>query len=323
MSIVVVGSVALDTIHTPQSSHRDLVGGSAFYFSLAASHFTDVKVVAVVGDDFAPAHVELLRVRGIDVAGLQQVEGRTFRWEGRYEDDPNVRQTLRTELGVFEDFHPVLPESYRGMSALFLANIDPRLQLEVLGAAGDVDLVAVDTMNFWITGNREMVDRVIERAQVLLVNDEEAHMLTADPSTVRAAEKIRAMGPTVVVVKKGAHGAAALGPWGWLLFPALPVNDVLDPTGAGDAFAGGLLGALNGVDWRQREAFATAMATGTAVASLVVERFGVDGIARRQPEQVRARCAALREAMRFEVPSIEAQATDPATERSSREAAER
>ncbi len=239
MSIVVVGSVALDTIHTPSSTHEELAGGSACYFSLAARHFRPVGVVAVVGEDFPQRHLDLLARRDIDLTGLAREPGRTFRWEGVYAEDPNQRRTLRTELGVFERFHPTLPEAYIGAEALFLANIEPNLQLEVLDAAGEIPLVAVDTMNFWIEGNRPAVDRVIARAQVLLINDEEAHLLTGTANPAVAAEQIRERGPEVVVIKKGAHGVAARGPWGWLVLPALPVTEVLDPTGAGDSFAGG------------------------------------------------------------------------------------
>ncbi len=302
MSVVVVGSVALDTIHTPSSSHEDLVGGSAFYFSLAAAHFTTVRVVAVVGEDFPAQELAALERRGVDLGGLRRAGGPTFRWEGRYEEDPNVRRTLGTRLGVFEHFHPDLPATWRSGPALFLANIDPRLQLEVLTVAGDVGLVAVDTMNYWIARDPDTVGSVIARAHVLLINDEEARLLTGQTDVPRAAELIRGRGPEVVVIKKGAHGAAALGPWGWLLFPALPVRVVQDPTGAGDAFAGGLVGYLAGRDWRSRDRFAEGMALGTAVASLVVEHFGVGGIVADRSAELRARCLALRAAMAFELP---------------------
>jgi sugar/nucleoside kinase (ribokinase family) len=210
MSVVVVGSVALDTIHTPSSSHENLVGGSAFYFSLAAAHVTRVRVVAVVGDDFPAAELALLERRGVDLAGVARAKGPTFRWEGRYEEDPNIRRTLDTRLGVFEDFHPHLPADWRDGQALFLANIDPDLQREVLAEVGEVDLVAVDTMNYWITRDPAAVERVIASAHLLLINDEEAWLLTGDAHVPRAAAKIRDRGPEGVVIKKGAHGAAAL-----------------------------------------------------------------------------------------------------------------
>ncbi len=303
MDIVVVGSVALDTIRTPTEKHHDLLGGSASYFSLTAIHLAPVGVVAVVGEDFPTQHADLLASRSVDLQGLQRRAGRTFRWEGEYGADPNRRRTLLTELGVFEDFHPRLPETYAAARALFLANIDPVLQLEVLDGAGEVPLVAVDTMNYWIEGNRPAVDRVIKRADVLLVNDEEAHMLTGEGDVIAAAGRIRAMGPEVVVVKKGAHGAAALGPWGWLLFPAYPVSGVKDPTGAGDSFAGGLIGHLAGHAWRDRDRFAEAMAVATAAASIVVEDYGVAGIEREISAELTTRCRTLRDAMRFDIPT--------------------
>jgi sugar/nucleoside kinase (ribokinase family) len=277
MSIVVVGSVALDTIHTPSASHADLVGGSAFYFALAAAHFNQVQVVAVIGDDFPAAELALLERRGIDLAGLTRTQGATFRWEGVYEQDPNVRRTLSTRLGVFEQFHPRLPEAWRGAQALFLANIDPRLQLEVLAEAGEVDLVAVDTMNYWIARDPEALGRVIARAHVLLINDEEARLLTGETHLPRAAQAVRERGPQVVVIKKGAHGAAALGPWGWLLFPALPVAEVLDPTGAGDAFAGGFMGYLARSGVADSDHLRRAMVYGAAMGSFAVSQFGIRG----------------------------------------------
>lgn len=302
MDIVAVGSVALDTIHTPLTSHKELLGGSASYFSLAARHFASVGVVAVVGDDFPAEHIALLESRGVDLSGFEQRPGATFRWEGRYALDPNQRETIRTELGVFSDFHPVLPAPYLNSSALFLANIDPKLQLEVLERAGTLALTAVDTMNFWIEGQPETVREVIARADVLIINDEEAQLLTGLTDPVQAAGQIMAEGPEVVVVKKGAHGATALGPWGWLLFPAFPVAAALDPTGAGDAFAGGLIGYLAGKDWRNRDRFAEGLAVATAMASIVVEQFGVAAIRQPQSDLLRERIAYLRDATRFDTP---------------------
>jgi len=302
MDIIVVGSVALDTIHTPVTSHRELLGGSASYFSLAATHFTKVGTVAVVGDDFPAEHVDLLRSRDVDLSGFSKESGTTFRWEGRYASDPNQRTTILTELGVFQDFHPVLPDQYLDCQALFLANIDPKLQLEVLANAGDTDLVAVDTMNFWIEGQPEIVRQVIAKSDLLIINDEETQLLTGLTDPVRAAEKILSMGPEVIVVKKGAHGACALGPWGWTLFPAYPVNSAQDPTGAGDSYAGGLLGYLAGKDWRNRDRFAEGMAVATAMASLVVEQFGVGSIRDNRQQELRERVAYLQRATAFDIP---------------------
>ncbi len=302
MRIVAVGSVAFDTIHTPVTSHERLLGGSASYFSLAAIHLSPVGIVAVVGADFTTEQRDLLSLRGVDLAGLETAAGPTFHWEGAYAEDPNVRTTLRTELGVFEAFHPALPPSYSDADVLFLANIDPILQLEVLDRVRRAPVVAVDTMNFWIEGNLEAVHRVVARADILFLNDEEARMLTGHPNLVRAAGEIRMMGPEVVVIKTGVHGAAALGPWGWILFPAYPVANVVDPTGAGDSFAGGLMGYLAGKNWRDRDRFAEALAVGTCVASLTVESFGVAALSRDRTRDLRERYDLLQQAMRFGPP---------------------
>ncbi|MBD3236912.1 MAG: sugar kinase [Candidatus Eisenbacteria bacterium] len=304
MEIVVVGSVALDSIHTPHASRERLLGGSASYFSLAARHLGSVGVVACVGDDFPSEHSTLLEARGIDLLGLARCTGATFCWEGEYSADLMQRRSLRTELGVFESFEPQIPSTYRHAQALFLANIDPELQLHVLEQLPGMPLVAVDTMNFWIEGCRALVEQVIARTHVLLVNDEEAELLTGISEVSRAAPQIRHMGPEVVVIKKGTHGAAALGPWGWLLFPALPLAEVEDTTGAGDSFAGGLVGYLASRSWRDREAFAEGLAVATAMASLVVESFGVTAIATDRREELISRCALLRDAMRFDAPAI-------------------
>jgi sugar/nucleoside kinase (ribokinase family) len=281
-----------------------LLGGSAAHFSLAAAHLARVGVVGVVGDDFPAPLWEQLAVRGIDLRGVERLPGATFAWEAEYAADMTRRRTLRTALGVFEGFRPTLPAAYRDTRALFLANIDPQLQLAVLDQTGAGPLIALDTMNFWIEGQPEAVRRVIARAHILLVNDEEAMLLSGlcDPHV--AARRIREMGPEVVVVKKGPGGAAALGPWGWLLFPAVPVEILRDPTGAGDAFAGGLVGYLAGRDWRDRDRFAEGMAVGTALASLVVEDYGSAALRRARGGELTDRCALLRAAMHFEVPGI-------------------
>ena len=302
MRVVAVGSVALDTIHARGAAHADLLGGSASYFGLASIHFGPVGLVAVVGEDFPAAELTRLRDRGIDLQGLEQQAGRTFRWEGAYAADLKERRTLRTEEGVFAGFRPRLPEVYRRASALFLANIDPDLQLEVLSQAGSVPLIALDTMNYWITSKPSVLRSVIGKVHLLLINDEEAALLTGFTPLVDAIEALRGMGPPVIVVKKGPHGVLARGPWGWLALPALPVSGVTDPTGAGDSFAGGLVGFLAGGSWRERDAFAQALAMGTAVASLVVEDWGVDRLAQDRSAEIWARCGQLREMTRFDVP---------------------
>jgi sugar/nucleoside kinase (ribokinase family) len=300
MQIVVVGSVALDTIHVPGRVGRDLLGGSAAYFALAATSLARVGIVAVVGDDFPPEYLELLRLLRVDLSGLEQRPGATFRWEGVYGADLKGRRSLRTELGVFADFHPRLPPEYRDASVLFLANIHPELQEEVLASAGHVNLVAVDTMDFWIRGSRAALRRVIGRADLLLINDEEAELLTGQSSLPEAAAEIRAMGPQIVVVKRGPHGTVALGPWGWLGVPAVPVKDVRDPTGAGDSFAGGMLGYLAGRDWRDRTTCATGLAVGTATASYAIQGYGVTALALLTPSGLCERCRHLHALTHFE-----------------------
>lgn len=302
--ILVVGSVALDTIRTPGAIHRDLLGGSAAYAALAAIHFAAVDLVAVVGDDFPREWQTLLEKRGIDVTGLARAAGRTFRWDGEYDAELKERRTLNTEVGVFGDFHPRLEPRHRDCDALLLGNIDPQLQLDVLRQAAHAPLTAIDTMNFWITGTPQPLTDVLRQAHVLLLNDEEARLLTGQSDLVRAATTILERGPAVVVVKKGPHGVAALGPWGWIALPALPIAGVQDPTGAGDAFAGGMIGYLTGRDWRQRGVFSTALAVGTAMASLAVEAFGVAGLARASLDDLRSRCAQLQGLTHFDPPQL-------------------
>jgi sugar/nucleoside kinase (ribokinase family) len=302
MQVVAVGSVALDTIRIRGVSHPELLGGSASYFGLAAAHFGPVGLVGVVGEDFPEEHLGLLRSRGADLSGLERRAGRTFRWETEYADDVKSRRTLRTEEGVFRGYRPRLPDAYRDAAALFLANIDPDLQQVVLAQTGAVPLIAVDTMDYWIQGKPDSLAKVIEAAHVLLVNDEEAADLTGKGSLPEAIEALRARGPAAIVLKKGPHGVLALGPWGWLAMPGLPSTQVVDPTGAGDTFAGGLIGFLAGRDWRERDVFAPALAVATALASLAVEGIGVAGIARDCSAEIRSRCARLRAMTEFEVP---------------------
>ncbi len=302
MQIVVVGSVALDTIHTPNATQHGILGGSAAYFSLAAAQLASVGLVAVVGDDFPPAARQILVSRGIDLLGLETRAGRTFRWAGEYTAELKERRTLSTAVGVFGGFHPQLPREYVGAQVLFLGNIAPQLQQEVLERAGAVALTAVDTMNYWIKGEPAALRSVLRRVDLLMLNDEELAMLTGLADITHAAQAARELGPQVVVVKKGPHGAAALGPWGWVALPALPVSEVRDPTGAGDSFAGGLLGYLAGKDWHARDRFAEGLAVGTAAASLVVEQFGTSGIAGDRRELLRQRVADLSALTRFSIP---------------------
>jgi len=302
MRVVIVGSVALDTIRTPGAVRADLLGGSASYASLAARFFARPAIVAVVGDDFPAADWETLAEAGVDLAGVERASGPTFRWDGSYDASLKERVTLRTEVGVFGAFRPVLPEPVRGAEALLLGNIDPALQEGVLAQMPAVALSAIDTMNYWIGSAREALLAVLPRVHLLLLNDEEARELTGEADLVRASLAALRLGAEVIVIKRGPNGVTACGPWGWLALPALPLESVVDPTGAGDAFAGGLVGCLAGRDWRRRDAFACALAAGTALASLSVEAFGVAGLARADARAVAERCRMLGELCRFDPP---------------------
>jgi sugar/nucleoside kinase (ribokinase family) len=299
VSILVVGSVAYDSIETPFGRSDEALGGSATYFSLAASLFTDVRLVGVVGEDFDERHVDLLRERGVDVSGLERAPGRTFRWAGRYGYDLSSRETLATELNVFEHFRPEIPAAFRDSPVLFLGNIDPRLQLDVLGQMPKARLVAADTMNFWIAGRRADLERLLARVHVLVVNDEEARQLSGSPSLLRAAGEIRALGPSHVVIKKGEHGALLFGPDGIFSAPALPLEEIADPTGAGDAFAGGFVGYLatraspDDADYRR------AVIYGCVLGSFCVGAFGVERLTKLSRAEVEDRFNAFLRLMRF------------------------
>lgn len=300
MSLVVVGSMALDSIETPFERREDVWGGSATYFSAAASHFVGVKLVAVVGEDFPAGPIDFLRRRGVDLEGLARAEGRTFRWSGRYHYTLDDRDTLDTQLGVFEHFDPVLPESYRSAELVFLANIDPDLQREVLEQVERPRLVACDTMNFWIDGKPDALRETLRRVDLLVVNDGEARQLAGEHNIVRAAEKIREMGPSRIIVKRGEYGAVLFDGDHVFVAPAFPLHDVVDPTGAGDTFAGGLMGYLAGVPEITSEALRQAMITGSAMASFTVQGFGLERLLTLKPEEVGARIAAFRRLTQFE-----------------------
>jgi sugar/nucleoside kinase (ribokinase family) len=299
MSVLVVGSVALDDVEAPAGSARDLLGGAAAYFAVAARYFSPVRVVGVVGTDFPSEHIEFLESRGIDLAGLERVEGRTFRWAGRYLESLNERETLRTELGVFEGFRPKLPRSFLDSKLVFLANIDPVLQREVLKQATAPAFTAMDTMNYWIERTPEELARTIGSVDALVINDEEAIQLTGLRNLVRAAEELRSRGPTVVIIKRGEHGALLFHPEGVFSAPAFPLAQVQDPTGAGDSFAGGLMGALAREGSTQPEALRRAVIYGSVMASFCVERFGLDRFRDLRVEEVEERFEGFRRLTRF------------------------
>jgi len=283
MAILAVGSVAYDTVETPVERRERQLGGSASYFALAAAPLAPVRVVAAVGDDFRPADLELMAARGADLGGIVRLPGPTFHWSGRYHADLIERDTLATELGVFADFAPVIPPAWRDTPYLFLGNIHPALQAGVLAQLRRPRLVVTDTMNFWIQGARQDLEVVLAGTDVLLVNDSEARLLSGRWGLADAAAVIRALGPARVVVKKGEHGALYFGPEGVLAVPALLLPRVVDPTGAGDAFAGGFLGSLAaaGADAGAGDAlFRRAMLDGTVIASFCPEGFSVEGLLR-------------------------------------------
>jgi sugar/nucleoside kinase (ribokinase family) len=278
-SLLVVGSVAYDDIDGPFGLQEDLLGGSASFFSVAASYFTDrVSVIAVVGDDFDAKHLDMMRGRGIDISGVEQTAGKTFHWAGKYADDLVTRESLRTELGVFADFRPRLGKGHRDAELIFLGNIHPALQSEVLDQVKAPALVAADTMNFWIEGTRAELEKTLDRVHTLLINDEEARQLAGEHNLVRAAAAIRTMGPTSVVIKRGDAGALLFYDGGVFAAPALPLEKVVDPTGAGDTFAGGFMGYLARAGDLEPSTIRTAMIFGSVMASFTVEEFSLDGI---------------------------------------------
>jgi sugar/nucleoside kinase (ribokinase family) len=307
MPVLVVGSVALDSVRTPAGERTDALGGSAAYFSLAASRYGTVRMVAVVGRDFPDEHTGLFRRSGVDISGLQVLPGRTFRWEGVYTDDMNDRTTLRTDLNVFLNFHPELPSSYLDSGCVFLANIDPALQAEVLDQLDSPPLVVLDTMNYWIASRREELLAVLKRVHVFLLNDAEARLLTGADNVLKAAEGIRMMGPNVVVIKRGEHGSLARTEQGWFALPAFPLEAPVDPTGAGDAFAGGLVGFLARAGGTLEEPILRlALAHGTAIASFAVEQFSLGGLSDLTSARIHHRVRQIWDLSRFDLDAAQA-----------------
>ena len=272
--ILVVGSVALDEISTPAGHQEDVVGGTAVNFTAAASLFAPVQLVGVIGDDYPTEELDFLRHRGADLSGLEQRPGRSFRWGALYHRDMNTRDTTFTELGVFADFQPTIPSAFRSAPRAFLGAIDPALQLRVLDQIESPVLTACDTMNYWIEGTPERLAEVIARIDLITLNDEEAKQLSGEQNLARAARWIRSRGPRHVVIKKGEHGAVLLTGDGFFLTPGFPLDDIVDPTGAGDAFAGGLLGYLARCGSTTGPALRRAVVYGCALGSFACEAFG-------------------------------------------------
>lgn len=299
MSLVVVGSVAYDNIETPLGGRDDLLGGSGTYFSLAASIFTRPSVVAVVGEDFAESDLTLLREHGIDLSGLERARGKTFRWGGRYHEDMNGRDTLFTALNVFEAFEPKLAPEQRQASFLFLGNIQPKLQDHVLEQVSAPRFVAADTMNLWINIAKPDLLNVLRRVDALFVNDEEARLLTGKRSVVLAAKEIQAMGPSLVVIKRGEHGAVVFNENDVFYVPAYPLEKVVDPTGAGDTFAGAFVGYLEATNDLAPANIRKAAVVGSILASFCVEGYGVDRLRGIDRAAVRERYQAFMELTQF------------------------
>jgi sugar/nucleoside kinase (ribokinase family) len=300
MSLLVVGSVALDTIETPFGQANDALGGSATFFSAAASLLCPVKLVGVVGSDYPIEDLQFLVDRGVDLGGLEQVEGESFRWSGVYSFDLNSRETRETRLGVFADFKPKIPSGFQAAEWVFLGNIDPVLQLDVLRQVRSPRLVACDTMNYWIHGKRADLLKLLARVDLVLLNDTEARELTGDPNLLRAARWIQRHGPRLVVVKKGEHGAILFAQDLVFFTPGYPLEDVNDPTGAGDAFAGGFMGYLAHCGSLAPADLRRAMVYGSALGSFAVERMGIDRLRNLRAPEVHDRVRNFRELTAFD-----------------------
>lgn len=307
MSILAVGSIAFDTIATPAGRVDNILGGSCTYFALAASYFTEVRVVAVVGDDFTSEHESVLRKRGIDTRGIEHAKGKTFRWGGQYLDNLNEAKTDFTELNVFESFQPRIPGEYKDSRCLFLGNIQPSLQAAVCREFGSGHLIGGDTMNYWINGSRAELLETLKLVNVLLINDSEAKMLAEEKSLPRAALKVLAMGPQALVVKHGEYGATIFfreGAFGVgrhpFRAPTLPIDEVKDPTGAGDSFAGGFMGYIASQDELNREVLKRALFYGGVMGSFAVERFGTERLQALTRDEIEARFQIFRELTHLE-----------------------
>ncbi|MFQ5897101.1 MAG: PfkB family carbohydrate kinase [Candidatus Methylomirabilia bacterium] len=299
--LLVVGSVALDSVTTPFGHATEVLGGSATYFSVAASFFTTVRLVATVGEDFPGEHLVQLRDRGVDLSDLQVSQGKTFRWVGEYGYDLNEARTLDTQLNVFANFQPVLPGPLRRTPFVFLANIDPELQLGVLRRMEQPQLVALDTMNFWIEGKREALLNVLAEVDVLLINDAEARQLAREPNLIKATRTVLKLGPRTVVVKRGEYGALMISDGHFFFVPAYPLESVFDPTGAGDTFAGGFMGYLAKSEVAGGSAIRRAIVYGSVMASFAVEDFSVNRLIRLTPDEIQRRYEAFQDLLRFEM----------------------
>jgi sugar/nucleoside kinase (ribokinase family) len=302
MSLLVIGSLGLDTVETPFGTVENAIGGTAVYCSVSASYFTQVNLVGVVGEDFPSAEIAFLRSRGVDLDGLEIKPGKSFSWGGRYGFDLNSRDTLFTHLNVFETFNPRLPEKYRATPFVFLGNIGPDLQLSVLEQISQPQLVALDTMNYWIERTPAELARVLKSVDVLLVNDAEMRQLSGEHNLIKAARQVRAMGPKIIVVKKGEHGAIMINDGRFFYAPAFPLENVFDPTGAGDTFAGGFMGYLSKCRRIDEDALRQAIIYGSTFASFVVEDFSIGRLRHLREDEIRTRFINFHEMTRFMQP---------------------
>lgn len=297
--LLIVGSVAFDSVETPAGKVDMALGGSASYASIAASYWCAPLAVGVVGEDFEDRHLQRFADHGVDTVGIERIAGKTFHWRGRYHQDFKGRDTLETALNVFEAFDPEIPEDYRQARYVFLGNIDPGLQMKVLDQTTAAELVAMDTMNLWIDIARDGLEDVLKRVDLLFVNDEEALQLSGCSTVVRAAEKVLEMGPKYLVVKRGEYGALLFGPDTCLFVPAVLLDRVVDPTGAGDSFAGGFMGRVAGARALDRSTLASALIDGAVIASFCVEAFSVDGICGLTESRVAERRSQLEKMIRL------------------------
>ena len=301
MSLLVVGSVAFDALETPFGKRDKILGGSAAHFSISASYFTDVRVVAVVGGDFTSDEERVFQEHNVDLSDLERIpEGKTFFWSGRYEFDLNTAHTRDTQLNVFADFKPKLSEAAKQSRLAFLGNIQPDLQREVREQVTGAELVALDTMNMWIDITRDSLLKAIERVDVVIINDAEARQLAQEPNLIKAARKVLSWGPRALVVKRGEYGAALFTPETYFAIPAYPLESVFDPTGAGDTFAGGFMGYMASQEKLDEAAMRRAMIFGSVMASFNVEEFGTERVQRLTPDEINERFRAFKQMTNFE-----------------------
>lgn len=289
MSLLVIGSMAFDSVETPFGKAEDVLGGSGTFFSVAASYFTDVRLVAVVGSDFPEEHLQMLRERKIDLSGVKVADGATFRWKGRYGFELNEAQTLDTQLNVFADFQPELPVGFAETEFVFLANIDPELQSQVLGQVRRPQLIAADSMNFWISGKRDALLKTLKGVDLLVINEGETRQLAGEANLIKAARAVLAMGPKTLIVKRGEYGVLMFSEGEIFAAPAYPLEEVFDPTGAGDTFAGGFMGYLAATKNLAPENVRRAIIYGSVMASFTVEDFSLNRLKSLTIEEIDAR----------------------------------